>query len=183
MELLAIRQKIAHKLLEYDTLLFHGSCIALDGVGYLFTAKSGTGKSTHSRLWRECFPDRTFMVNDDMPLVRVPADGSAMACGSPWNGKEHLDTNTSVPLCAIAALHRGTSDRIFPIQGNTERLKSILNSVYYPREPQYRLRAISLADRLITKTGLYHLECTISREAVWTAYNGMRGDAAADCPD
>ena len=53
LETLAVYRKIADKMLDYDTILFHGSAVAVDGVGYLFTAKSGTGKSTHTRLWRE----------------------------------------------------------------------------------------------------------------------------------
>lgn len=51
-------RKIAEKLVQYDVMLFHGSAVAVDGIGYLFTAKSGTGKSTHTRLWREYFGDR-----------------------------------------------------------------------------------------------------------------------------
>ena len=53
LETMAVYRKIEDKLLDYDTILFHGSAVAVDGVGYLFTAKSGTGKSTHTRLWRE----------------------------------------------------------------------------------------------------------------------------------
>lgn len=66
LEELAVYRKIAEKMLEYDTVLFHGSVVAVDNVGYLFTAKSGTGKSTHTRLWREYFGDRAVMVNDDI---------------------------------------------------------------------------------------------------------------------
>ena len=51
LEELAVYRKIAEQMIDFDTVLFHGSVIAVDGVGYLFTAKSGTGKSTHTRLW------------------------------------------------------------------------------------------------------------------------------------
>ena len=53
LEMLAVYRKLAEELVERDILLFHGSVIAVDGKAYLFTAKSGTGKSTHTRLWRE----------------------------------------------------------------------------------------------------------------------------------
>jgi serine kinase of HPr protein (carbohydrate metabolism regulator) len=66
----------------YDTFLFHGSAIAVDGVGYLFTAKSGTGKSTHARLWRELLGARAVMVNDDKPLLRVTEGRSAAPPGT-----------------------------------------------------------------------------------------------------
>ncbi len=84
---------------SYDTVLFHGSALAIDGDGYLFTAKSGTGKSTHTRLWRERFGDRVVMINDDKPLLHIDA-GSVIAYGTPWNGKHRLGTNASVPLRA-----------------------------------------------------------------------------------
>ena len=73
LETLAVYRKIALNLIDHDILLFHGSVIAVDGEAYLFTAKSGTGKSTHTRLWRAYFGDRAVMVNDDKPLLRIRA--------------------------------------------------------------------------------------------------------------
>ncbi len=58
-------RKLAESLLEYGVLLFHGSSVAVDGFGYIFAAQSGTGKSTHARLWRELLGERAVMVNDD----------------------------------------------------------------------------------------------------------------------
>ena len=75
LETLAVYRKIADHILSCDTLLFHGSVIAIDGEGYLFTAKSGTGKSTHTRLWREYFGERAVMVNDDKPLLHITDSG------------------------------------------------------------------------------------------------------------
>lgn len=71
LETLAVYRKIAEKMPDYGTVLFHGSAIAVDGEAYIFTAKSGTGKSTHVRLWREMLGDRAVMVNDDKPLIRI----------------------------------------------------------------------------------------------------------------
>lgn len=173
LELIALQHKIAYRLLDYDTLLIHGSCVAVDGMGYLFTAKSGTGKSTHTRMWRECFQNRALMVNDDMPFVKVFSNDRVAVYGSPWNGKERLDTNTSVPLCAVAALHRGSTNRIYPVE-QRKRLGIFLNSVYFPRDSEKRLKVISLADRILNNVEFYHLECNISHDAVWTAYNRMR---------
>ena len=78
----AIHALIAEKLVEYDILLFHGSALCMDRQAYIFTAPSGTGKSTHARLWREAFGDRVWMINDDKPLIQVQ-DGKAMVYGSP----------------------------------------------------------------------------------------------------
>ena len=100
LEELAVYRKIAEKMPYYDTFLFHGSAVAVDGQTYLFTAKSGTGKSTHSRLWRKLLGDRAVMVNDDKPLIRVDDDGVTIF-GTPYDGKHRLSTNTALPLKAV----------------------------------------------------------------------------------
>ena len=97
LERTALQRKLAEKLFTYDTQLFHGSVIAVDGEAYLFTAKSGTGKSTHTRLWREMLGDKAVMVNDDKPFLRV-MDDHVLVYGSPWNGKHGLGCNMCVPL-------------------------------------------------------------------------------------
>ena len=117
LERTALQRKIAEKLFAYDTMLFHGSVIAVDGNAYLFTAKSGTGKSTHTRLWREMLGDRAVMVNDDKPFLRMLED-QVLVCGSPWNGKHGLGSNVDVPLKAICILERGQQNEICRIPAN-----------------------------------------------------------------
>ena len=113
LETLAAYRKICEKMVEYDTILMHGSVVAVDGEAYLFTAKSGTGKSTHTRFWREVFGERAVMVNDDKPLLKLTEDG-VLACGTPWDGKHHLSTNVCLPLRAICILERGEENEIHP---------------------------------------------------------------------
>ena len=84
LETLAVYRQIAENMIESDTLLFHGSVVSVDDTGYLFTAKSGTGKSTHTRLWREYFGERAVMVNDDKPLLEVTETG-VIVYGTPWD--------------------------------------------------------------------------------------------------
>ena len=86
LEELAVYRKIAERMPVYDTFLFHGSAVAVDGWGYLFAAKSGTGKSTHARLWQQLLGDRLIYVNDDKPLIRITRQG-ALVCGTPYDGK------------------------------------------------------------------------------------------------
>ena len=87
-ESILIHSKVSEELLNYDVLLVHGSAICMDGEVYLFTAPSGTGKSTHTRLWREVFGDRTMMINDK-PMLKICPDGVEVY-GTPWRGKHHL---------------------------------------------------------------------------------------------
>ena len=85
----AIHALLAEKLVAQDVLLMHGSALCMDGEGIIFTAKSGTGKSTHARLWREAFGDRVWMVNDDKPLLKITETGVTVY-GTPWDGKHRL---------------------------------------------------------------------------------------------
>ena len=114
LERATIQRKIAMELINGDILLLHGSTIGLDGQAYLFTAPCGTGKSTHTRLWREVFGQRAVMINDDKPFLRITSS-CVMAYGSPWCGKHGLDSNICLPLKGICFLKRGKENRIRPI--------------------------------------------------------------------
>ena len=171
LEELAVYRKIAEKMLDFDTVLFHGSVVAVDGVGYLFTAKSGTGKSTHTRLWREYFGDRAVMVNDDKPLLHI-AD-TVTAYGTPYNGKHRLGTNTSVPLKAICILTRSVENHIEPISFE-QAYNMLLQQVYRPADMLKMAKTLELVDRLADSVKLYHLGCNMDISAAKIAYEGMQ---------
>ncbi len=172
LESLAVYRKIADKLLDFDTLLFHGSAIALDGVGYLFTAKSGTGKSTHTRLWREHFGERAVMVNDDKPLIRVAEQGAAVY-GTPWDGKHRLSTNISVPLKAVCILERLSENHIEEITAK-QAYNMLVQQAHKPKEPEKLIKALQLIDRFTETVQLYRLGCNMDISAAETAYNAMK---------
>ena len=98
-----------------DTLLLHASAVECDGRAYLFLGKSGTGKSTHSRLWIEHIPG-TRLLNDDNPVLRV-IDGKAYVFGSPWSGKTPCYRDSRFPLGGIARLHQAPYNFINPLFG------------------------------------------------------------------
>ena len=111
LETLAVYRKLAQLLVQDDILLMHGAVVAVDGQAYLFTAQSGTGKTTHTRLWMQQFGDRAVMVNGDKPLLHITNEGVTVY-GTPWDGKEHLSTNTSCPLKALCILTRSETNHI-----------------------------------------------------------------------
>ena len=145
LETLAVYRKIAEKMAEFNTLLFHGSVIAVDDEAFLFTATSGTGKSTHTRLWREAFGDRAYMVNDDKPML-ILKDGMVWVCGTPWDGKHRLSTNTVVPLSGICILERGEENSVTPICAQ-EALPMILQQSYRPKNLMKLLEMVGLAEK------------------------------------
>ena len=178
LETLAVYRKIAEQMLSYDTILFHGSVIAVDGEGYLFTAKSGTGKSTHTRLWRETFGDRAVMVNDDKPLLRITKDG-VIAYGTPWDGKHRLSTNISVPLKGICILERSAKNHIVRLD-TKEQMRSaypmMVQQTHKSRNPANARKTMELIDRLMEAVPIYRLSCNMERSAAKVAYEGMQNE-------
>ena len=173
LETLAVYRQIAERMPGYDTFLLHGSCVAVDGKGYLFTAKSGTGKSTHTRLWREFLGDRAVMINDDKPLIRVGADGAAVVYGTPWDGKHRLSTNTTVPLRAVCILERAAENTIRPIPAG-EAYPMLLQQTYRPMDAAALAKTLTLLDRLAGCVRFWHLSCNMDPEAARVAYEAMR---------
>ena len=169
----AIQRKIAEKFFTYDTLLFHGSAVAVDGMAYLFTAKSGTGKSTHTRLWRELFGKGAVMVNDDKPFLRIAEDG-VLVCGSPWNGKHRLDSNVCVPLKAVCILERGEENRIKQISAK-EALPMLLQQSNRPLDAKLLPKYMELLNELAERVEFYHLQCNMEPEAAKISFGAMSG--------
>ncbi|MBR3368039.1 MAG: hypothetical protein IKG66_09700 [Lachnospiraceae bacterium] len=191
-EFTAAYRKIAEAYARMGRFLMHGSVVAVDGEAFLFTAKSGTGKSTHTRLWREHFGERAIMVNDDKPLLRVPeaegrddrrrtsaasgaADGAGavMVCGTPWDGKHHLSTNVEVPLSAICLLERGQENRIRRVSLG-EALPLLMQQTYRPRGKKALEQVMAMAMQVYSQVPLYRLHCNMDPEAAEVAYEAMR---------
>lgn len=172
-EVSAVYRKIAEMVPKYDTFMLHGSAIAVDGEGYLFTAKSGTGKSTHVKLWRELLGDRAVMVNDDKPFIRV-SDDEARIFGTPYSGKEGLNTNISVPLKAICVLERSESNRIRQVD-LSDVYPVLVQQTYHPSDRVMFNRTLELLDRLSQFVRFYRLTCNKEREAAEISYTAMKG--------
>ena len=169
LELAAVQRKICEKMVDYDTILMHGSVVAVDGVAYLFTAKSGTGKSTHTRFWREVFGERAVMVNDDKPLLKLTQDG-VLACGTPWDGKHRLSSNVCLPLKVICILERGEANEISRISPQ-EALPMVFQQTYRPKNLG---KYMEIIDKLAGRVEFYRLRCNMTPEAAQVAYEAMK---------
>ena len=132
LETLAVYRQIATECVSRGRLLMHGSVIAVDGRAYMFTVRSGTGKSTHVRLWRRLFGERAVMVNDDKPLLKITEEETRVY-GTPWDGKHRLSTNMSAPLQAICILTRAKENTIREIKPS-EALTMLIQQTYRPEE-------------------------------------------------
>ena len=171
-ELAMIYKELAERTPFWDTVVLHGSAVAVDGACYVFCAKSGTGKSTHARLWRQLLGERAVMVNDDKPMVHIRPDGSADVYGTPWDGKHRLNTNTHVPLRAICILERSDLNTIRPIT-KSEAWPMLLQQFYRPYDAEAMEKTMDLIGRLQTK--FYRLGCNMELEAAELSYQTMKG--------
>ena len=171
LERAAIQRAFAEFLFDFDTLLLHGSALAVDGAGYLFTAHSGTGKSTHTRYWRQVFGERAVMVNDDKPFVQL-TDEVAVLHGSPWSGKHGLDTNIAVPFRGICLLERGAENSIEKIPPEVI-LPMVQKQCYRPLDEKKEPAFLALTKQLAATVPAWRMACTKDPIAAHIAYNAM----------
>jgi hypothetical protein len=172
METLAVHRKLATQILRFNTLLFHGSAIAVDGEVYVFTARSGTGKSTHARLWRKKFGERVVMVNDDKPMLKVQ-NGKISVCGTPWNGKHRLDTNVELPLKAICIIYQDADNHIERISVH-DALPVLWEQSYRPSDEMDMGKMLEMFGEIAENIPIYRLGCNMEDKAADVAWEGMR---------
>ena len=171
LERATIQRKIALELIKRDTILFHGSTVAVDGFAYLFTAPCGTGKSTHTRLWMELFGSRAVMVNDDKAFLQITSSG-VYAYGSPWSGKHGLDTNVCMPLKGICILQRGLENVINRIEPE-KYISELRHQSFIPQDPRLHKMAVTLVDDLSQIVPLWGLKCVNDISAAHVSYDAM----------
>ncbi len=170
-EITAANRLVAEALIDFDILLMHGSAVAVGQQAFIFTAKSGTGKSTHVSFWKELLGDQAVVVNDDKPFLEINSGGVTVH-GSPWCGKEGKNTNCSVPLRAICMLRRGRENRIQELSFE-EALPSLMSQIYRPQKPLLMSRTMELIGQMRDSVRFYWLECLPQRQAAALAYGTL----------
>lgn len=166
LETLAVYRKICDRLLDYDTILMHGSVVAIGDTAYMFTAPSGTGKTTHSRLWLENIPG-AYILNGDKPLLHI-TDTGVTAYGTPYRGKENYGVNGSANLKAICILARGETNRIEHVSAGSV-LPELLRQIHLAGD----VRVIRLLQKLTRNVAFYKLHCNIAPEAALLSFKRM----------
>ena len=172
LETLAVYRKIAAKMLRYDTLLLHGAVVAVKDRAWLFTAPSGTGKTTHIRLWLSNI-EGSYVVNGDKPLIHVGENVTVY--GTPWAGKECMQKNVGVKLCGIVILERGKENSIRRTT-LSQSLPTLIQQSYRPNEKKGLEKTLELIGKLGNRIPLYRLQCNMLPEAALTAYKTLSRD-------
>lgn len=172
-ELTGILRAICEKILaEYSGFFLHCSCLLFDDKAIVFTAKSGTGKSTHARLWREILGDKVTMINDDKPIVRY-IDGEFIIYGTPWNGKHALSNNIKAPIKAVYYLHQAKENKVAksdPISS----ISKILSQTILPDNKSIMNNLLDMIEKLVCNIPMFDLYCNISDDAVYTVLNSLK---------
>lgn len=158
------------RLLQFSGLLMHASCVEKDGFAYLFSAKSGTGKSTHTALWLKAF-EGCRILNDDKPAVRK-IDGTFCACGTPFSGKFDISANVQAPIRALVFLERGAENAIKPIPA-ARAIPLFLSQTLRPPQKEKMAQMLDLLDELLERVPTFLLTCNMDISAAHTAFDGI----------
>lgn len=170
-ESVAVLRVICDDIIHRGGFFLHCSCLKYKGKAIIFTAPSGTGKSTHAALWKEHFGDAVEMINDDKPLVREE-NGEFVIYGTPWRGKHGRGANISAPIGAIFFLSQAPENSVEPIDTVTA-LSLLLQQTVIPRGKNDTSALLDMLGRLMEQVPLFRLRCNISDEAVRTSLSAV----------
>lgn len=173
-ENLALYRKLCIAFTADDRFLFHGTVLTYEGKGYLFTGRSGSGKTTHTSLWRKYVPSSA-ILNGDKPIIAMEGD-KLIAYGTPWNGKEGIGYNGKAELCAICFIKQAKENNL---EKKENAVTELMGQLLIPKTRKGVEQTLIFADKL-AHLPVYELNCTISKEAVIASYEGMTGKRYED---
>ena len=160
------------ELLSYQGMLLHASAVVVDGKAYLFSGKSGTGKSTHTGLWLQYFGERAYILNDDKPAIRMEK-GRLYAYGTPWSGKTNMNVNRKAPVAGIVFLGQAAENQIRRLSAK-EAFSAMFEQTQRNLDGKDMIRLLDLMERIIETVPIYHMDCNISADAVLLSWNTLQ---------
>lgn len=158
------------ELLNHNGMMLHSSCVEKDGFAYLFSARSGTGKSTHTHLWLNNLPG-TRIINDDKPALLFE-NGTWYACGTPFSGKTDENVNAKIPVRAIVFLHRSETNQVKRMSA-VQAVSLLLEQTINPVDRGLAEKMLELTDLLLTSVPVFSLGCNMDNDAALVAYNDI----------
>lgn len=167
-----LRIAYSQRVLHHDGFSIHASTVVKDGKGFLFLGKSGTGKSTHSRLWKEVWKD-VELLNDDNPIVRR-IDGRWWVYGSPWSGKTPCYKQRRAPLQGMVRLRQASENRWLPVQGVKAWTTVYPSCAVIYQEGSLYERLRNTLNRLVTDVTVGRMECLPNTEAAELSWKNMK---------
>lgn len=161
-------------LIKFNGMMLHASAVVVDGKAYLFSAHSGTGKSTHTSLWLKLFGERAYIINDDKPAIRF-CDGKFYVYGTPFSGKHDISRNTRAPLGGICFLKRAEENSICEMDKN-EVIFNMIEQTVRRISLKDMDRMLTTLDGLLNEVKVYNLKCNMDDSAAILSYETMSGE-------
>ena len=169
----AATRKIYETLLDFDAFVLHAASLAVNGKAYAFSASQGTGKSTHMNLWKRRFNGEYQVVNGDRTIFRRDENGTLLACGSPWCGKEKWQTNIMVPVQGICYIERARVNRAYRLEVS-EAYARLLNSTLIPQSSEKLVKLMNVLDWVSKHVPVFVAEVNMETTAADVVYEAMQ---------
>lgn len=173
-EIIMTLLKIADELPDRNKFLMHGAVVAWKQKGYIFTAPSGTGKTTHVRLWKKYLGSDVEIINGDKPILEVKEE-KIIAYGTPWAGKERFQKNTSVPIQGICFLRQSKTNNIRRLN-RREALLLLLPQIYIMSDSKKAGKTLELFGEVLERIPVYEFSCNISKQAVKCSFETLTAE-------
>lgn len=171
----ALFRQICKKVLEkYNGMFLHCASIKYNGKAYLFTAPSGTGKTTHIKLWIEHMGNRVEVINGDKPILRRK-DNEIIVYGTPWQGKENYGSNINAPLGGIFLLHRAEKNTVTKATAK-ESLPFLLSQTLRLNKKENMIKIFEMLEYIVKSTPIYNLNCNMDKQALDTALSVIENE-------
>lgn len=164
-ELILLAARFDRELIRYQGFVLHSSAIAYRNQAVLFSAASGVGKSTHTRLWQKCFGrDAVPIINDDRPALRLFGN-SFFVYGTPFSGNSDENRNLKVPLHAVVFLEQSEHNVMKKLTAKEALPYFLYNLPQYSKHPERMDTLLTLLDVLLKVTPVYLLSCNTDESA------------------
>ncbi len=167
-EEICIYRKIVEKAHEFNVFMLHGAVFSVSNRCLCLLALSGTGKTTHMRMWRQFLGDKLTVVNGDKPLIKIDG-GKPIAYGTPYNGKENYGTKTKAVLTDLCFIERAENNSVERLE-KSQALDRVMNQVYLPEDALGTLDVLDMVDKLLGFCNLWLIKCNPTVNAAEVAY-------------
>ena len=176
-ESICLYRNLCSLLPQHDAFLLHAAVVRVGSDGYAFLGHSGAGKSTHMLLWQKTFPNDVHIVNGDKPILRRRTEDGIprfYAFGTPWAGKEGLQSNTCAPLKGLCFIVQGKENSIRRLSPS-DTAQRIFHQFLIPKDAAGVMKLMQLADELVRFVPAYELTCDVSEAAAILSFTTMTG--------
>ncbi len=151
----------------HSAFVFHSSSLVCNDGGIVFSAPSGTGKSTHTSLWLRQFED-VRILNDDTPVIRLNDSGGVDLYGTPWAGTTGININETAQLKAVIFLERAKGNSMTKLS-SADALKYFFEAIVTPLNPRMHLNCLDTIKTIFLNVPIYKLSCNMEPEAAFFA--------------